>query len=95
MEQKITILIVAALVSMFLLGYGYYGFFAVKVRQAKTGEMSCPFGAGKGMFSTKSEVFEGGVEFSSCSYAFECLIAGAIALSLIVKMLLPSGKVGT
>jgi len=95
MEQKTTILIVATLVSMFLLGYGYYGFFAVKVRQARTGEMSCPFGAGKGMFSTKSNVFEGGVEFSSCSYAFECLLAGAVALSFIVKMLLPPAKVET
>ena len=95
MEQKTTILIVATLVSMFLLGYGYYGFFAVKVRQAKTGEMICPFGAGKGMFSTKSDVFEGGVEFSSCSYAFEFLIAGAVALSFIVKMLLPPAKMET
>jgi len=94
LDNKTITLITAAAIGMFLLGYGFYGFFGVKMRQAETGEMACPFGVGKGMFSTRTGVFVEETEYLSCSYAFECLLAGAIALGVLLKFLLPPPKFG-
>jgi len=84
------LLIVTVLVGMILLGYGFYGFFMVKSQQAESGavEPACPFGAGGGFFGgSQSGPFSGGIQILTCSYAFECLIAGVIILGFTIKSL--------
>ena len=88
MDNNVVLLIVTALAGMMLLGYGYYGFFMVQPAQAEGADISlaCPFGAGKGFFSTQS-VFEGAPQPKSCSYSFESLLAGAVVVVILLSSL--------